>query len=344
MGRTAGLVMEPDTTQLVVEPGNGVVATDAPPDLFVDGMPGAVGDGRRSLVDVMSALECVRRALANLRVAGSPLELLQRAVTELVASCGFERVLITRMTGPATMVLTAWHADPDPEDFDRRLRLWREHPPRITHLHFEGELVRRRRAGLARDAQTHPLTYKPIVEALAVESYVAAPITPGSQVEGMLHACRPSTGVDELDCAVLAAFAEGLSLSLERANVAERARSHEQRLRGLLGQVDGLLETLVDGTFDMVVPTPADGEPVVAAAAPRRSPTDVPLGLLSQLTRREIEVLDMVSSGATNAAIGEALIISEVTVKSHVQHILRKLGAANRAEASAHYMRLRHGR
>jgi DNA-binding NarL/FixJ family response regulator len=294
--------------------------------------------------ETMRALESVRRGLASLRVAASPLQLLQRAATELVVSCGFERALITRMTAPATMVATAWHADPDPADFDRRLTLWREHPPGVTHLVFEGELVRRRRAGLMPDAQTNPLTYKPIMEALGCESYVAAPITPGAQVEGMVHADRPSSRVDELDCAVLAVFAEGLSLALERATMAERVRSHEQRMRGLLGQADGLLETLVDGTFDMVVATPESGEPVRATSA-RREPSsrEVPMGVLSLLTRREIEVLDMMSGGATNAAIGEALIISEVTVKSHVQHILRKLRASNRAEASARYVRLRHG-
>jgi DNA-binding CsgD family transcriptional regulator len=194
------------------------------------------------------------------------------------------------------------------------------------------------------DAQTNPLTHKPIMEALGTESYVAAPLTPGSQVEGMIHVDRPSTGVDEVDRAVLAVFAEGLSLALERANMADRVRAHEQCLRALLGQADGLLETLVDGTFDMVVPMPDSSEPVRATSA-RREPAsrEVPMGVLSLLTRREIEVLDMMSGGATNAAIGEALIISEVTVKSHVQHILRKLRASNRAEASARYVRLRHG-
>lgn len=300
--------------------------------------------GGRSPEEMMHALESVRRGLASLRVAASPLQLMQRAAVELVVSCGFERALITRMTTPATMVLTAWHADPDPADFDRRLTLWREHPPGVTHLHFEGELVRRRRAGLMPDAQTNPLTYKPIMAALATEAYVAAPITPGAQVEGMVHADCLSRDVDALDCAVLAAFAEGLSIALERALMAERVRAHEQRLRGLLGQADGSLETLVDETFDLMVPTPDSGEPVRATSA-RREPAakGVPMGVLSLLTRREIEVLDMMSSGATNAAIGEALIISEVTVKSHVQHILRKLRAANRAEASARYIRLRHG-
>lgn len=299
--------------------------------------------GARSPEEMMQALESVRRGLASLRVAGSPLQLLQRAATELVISCGFERALITRMAPPATMVLVAWHADPDPADFDRRLTLWREHPPGVNHLYFEGELIRRRRAGLVRDAQTNPLTYKPIMTALGCESYVAAPLTPGAQVEGMLHADRPSTGVDEVDRAVLGAFAEGLSLALERGTMAARVRAHEQALRGLLGQADGFLETLVEGTFDLIVPTPDSGEPVRASSARRESPTAVPMGVLSQLTRREIEVLDMMASGSTNAAIGEALIISEVTVKSHVQHILRKLRAANRAEAAARYIRLRHG-
>ena len=48
---------------------------------------------------------------------------------------------------------------------------------------------------------------------------------------------------------------------------------------------------------------------------------------------REIEVIELVSSGATNGQIASALVISESTVKSHVKHILRKLGASNRAEA-----------
>jgi DNA-binding NarL/FixJ family response regulator len=46
------------------------------------------------------------------------------------------------------------------------------------------------------------------------------------------------------------------------------------------------------------------------------------------------------TSGATNVRIAEQLVISEGTVKSHVKHILRKLRAANRAEAVARYLRI----
>jgi len=44
-------------------------------------------------------------------------------------------------------------------------------------------------------------------------------------------------------------------------------------------------------------------------------------------------VLKLMAAGDTNARIASKLIISEGTVKSHVKHILRKLCAANRAEA-----------
>ena len=55
------------------------------------------------------------------------------------------------------------------------------------------------------------------------------------------------------------------------------------------------------------------------------------------LTPRESEVLRLMCEGASNATIGERLFISETTVKSHVQRILRKLGVANRTEAVSRY-------
>ncbi len=54
---------------------------------------------------------------------------------------------------------------------------------------------------------------------------------------------------------------------------------------------------------------------------------------IETLTDREVEVLRLVARGQSNAAIAETLTISEPTVKTHVGHLLGKLGAQNRAQA-----------
>lgn len=57
------------------------------------------------------------------------------------------------------------------------------------------------------------------------------------------------------------------------------------------------------------------------------------------LTRREVDVLQLVARGMTNQEIGDRLFISHHTAATHVQHILEKTGMANRAELTAYAMR-----
>ena len=55
---------------------------------------------------------------------------------------------------------------------------------------------------------------------------------------------------------------------------------------------------------------------------------------LSALSKREREVLELLCQGMTNREIANALYISEVTVKVHVRHILKKLSVRSRTEAA----------
>jgi len=52
------------------------------------------------------------------------------------------------------------------------------------------------------------------------------------------------------------------------------------------------------------------------------------------LTKRETEVLKQLAFGLTNKEIAQTLNISYETVKEHIQHILRKVGAADRTQAA----------
>ncbi|WP_143414932.1 response regulator transcription factor [Geobacillus sp. E263] len=54
---------------------------------------------------------------------------------------------------------------------------------------------------------------------------------------------------------------------------------------------------------------------------------------LHLLTRRECEVLQLLADGKSNRGIGEALYISEKTVKNHVSNILQKLNVNDRTQA-----------
>ena len=60
---------------------------------------------------------------------------------------------------------------------------------------------------------------------------------------------------------------------------------------------------------------------------------------LADLTDQELRVLALISQGQTNREIAASLYLGEGTVRNYVSTILDKLGAANRAEASAYAVR-----
>jgi DNA-binding NarL/FixJ family response regulator len=90
------------------------------------------------------------------------------------------------------------------------------------------------------------------------------------------------------------------------------------------------------------VRTVADGAALLEPSATRRlidaytggtsDPGRTAATLPDDLTAREIEILALIAGGSTNAEIAERLVISPLTVKSHVSRILTKMGARDRTQ------------
>ncbi len=69
-----------------------------------------------------------------------------------------------------------------------------------------------------------------------------------------------------------------------------------------------------------------------------RSPSPEETDRLALLTKREMELLDLVSMSLKNDEIAERLFISTKTVKTHIRNIFEKLGSRNRVDATLLYI------
>jgi DNA-binding CsgD family transcriptional regulator len=263
----------------------------------------------------------LREALGRLRSVLDVRELGARAVRELCVSLGFDRAVLFNVENYELVAEAAWFQG-DAQWASEFVTFARQanQRPRLDHMLLESEVVRRKRPMVVADPVNDPRTYKPLVRATQTQSYIAAPVMPGGQVIAMLHVDRYMTGaaVTESDAELLWTFAEGFGYAYERMRLLSRLRRHAAELAH------------------------SGGMPAMAPPALRslgvQSEQRVAVDPASPLTAREIEVIGLVSAGATNNEIASALVISESTVKSHVKHILRKLGAANRAEAVSRHL------
>ncbi|HEY1324419.1 MAG TPA: response regulator transcription factor [Streptosporangiaceae bacterium] len=110
------------------------------------------------------------------------------------------------------------------------------------------------------------------------------------------------------------------------AGAAQLDPSIQRRLVDAIARGDGLAgPTRTEGAAGH-----ADGGTPGPAASP---PPD-------GLTRREAEVLSEIAAGLSNAEIAAKLVVSDTTVKTHVNHLLAKTGMRDRAQLVAYAFRL----
>lgn len=100
------------------------------------------------------------------------------------------------------------------------------------------------------------------------------------------------------------------------------------------GAVGYLLKDAPPSELVAAVRSAAEGDSALSPMVADRLMTRVRTPHTS-LTPRELEVLKLVASGASNREIGQELMLSEATVKSHLVHIYDKLGVRSRTSAVA---------
>ena len=294
----------------------------------------------QQLIPTLEAYARVRDAIHRLAALGPVSDIIEQAGGEAARVAHLDRLLLTRIEDGALVAATL-HLRAGADSAAATLGELRRLPLPLEYPLVECELLRRKQPQLVVvDPDPRQRGRHAFLECMQWREYVATPMALDGRVVGFLHGDRAPDAppLTQLELDSLEHFAAGFVLVFERAVLRRRLRDQQREIRRVATWAEVRSSEHSNAGIDLAAGSAEANEP--RESAPEILVEENGFG---HLTAREVDVLKLMADGKTNSDIARTLVVSQGTVKFHVKNILRKMQAANRADATSRYLRLTFG-
>jgi DNA-binding CsgD family transcriptional regulator len=204
---------------------------------------------------------------------------------------------------------------PDPNFYERFKRM----PVRPSVF---GIVITEGRPNISNDVEHDPMRVGQPPGHPRVRTFLGVPLRLGTEVIGMIGVANKPDGYGPDDERFLATFANQVAVAIDNAGL-------YQHQREMITRLQQLHEHLTQAERDQIVALERE-----RLAASFRLDPSIPPRTQPRLNHSQQEILRLMAEGLSNKEIAKEVHLSENTVKSHIQEILRKLGARNRVQAA----------
>jgi GAF domain-containing protein len=205
--------------------------------------------------------------------------------------------------------------NPDPNFYERFRRM----PVRSSIF---GSTITEARPNISNDVENDPARVGQPPGHPPVRTFLGVPLFLGPQVIGMIGVANREKGYGPEEERLLSTFSNQIAVAIDNAGLYEQQQM-------MIKRVQELHEHLTQAERDQLVRL----EHERLTASFRLGPTSAPQ-TRPQLNKSQQEILRLLTDGLSNSEIANLVHLSENTVKSHVQEILRRLQVRNRLQAA----------
>lgn len=226
---------------------------------------------------------------------------------------GFIGLLNEDRTDMEVVAVKGFH--PDPQFYERFRRM----PVRPSIF---GIAITETRPNISNDVANDPARVGQPPGHPPVRTFLGVPLQLGPQVIGMIGVANKEKGYGPEEERLLSTFSNQIAVAIDNAGLYEQQQM-------VIKRVQQLHDRLSQTERDQLVPLERERLTASFRLGPRSSPQTPP-----PLNKSQQEILRLMTDGLSNSEIANLVHLSENTVKSHVQEILRRLHVRNRVQAA----------